>query len=51
MLQTVKKRDGRIVGYTEEKVKCALRKAMYETDKGVDEALIQKITDKVTMNE
>ncbi len=49
MIQTVKKRDGRIVGYNEEKIKAAIRKAMLTTEKGEDEALIQRITDKVGM--
>ena len=49
MIQTVKKRDGRIVGYNEEKIKAAIRKAMLTTEKGEDEALIQRITDKIGM--
>ncbi|MDE5653516.1 MAG: anaerobic ribonucleoside triphosphate reductase, partial [Muribaculaceae bacterium] len=47
MIQTVEKRDGRIVGYNEEKIKAAIRKAMLSTDTGEDESLIQKITDRV----
>ena len=47
MIQTVLKRDGRVVGFNEEKIKAAIRKAMLATDKGEDEALIQKITDKI----
>lgn len=43
MIQTVLKRDGRIVGYNEEKIKSAIRKAMLTTDLGEDEGLIQKI--------
>lgn len=43
MIQTVLKRDGRVVGYNEEKIKAAIRKAMLQTDLGEDEALIQKI--------
>ena len=50
MIQTVKKRDGRIVGYNEEKIKAAIRKAMLQTDKGEDEALIQRITDRISSN-
>ena len=46
MIQTVLKRDGRIVGYNEEKIKAAIRKAMLQTEKGEDESLIQKITDR-----
>lgn len=44
MIQTVIKRDGRIVGYNEEKIKAAIRKAMLQTEMGEDEALIQKIS-------
>ncbi|MDE6295770.1 MAG: anaerobic ribonucleoside-triphosphate reductase, partial [Muribaculaceae bacterium] len=47
MIQTVVKRDGRIVGYNEEKIKAAIRKAMLTTEMGEDEPLIQKITDRV----
>lgn len=47
MIQTVLKRDGRVVGYNEEKIKAAIRKAMLQTDLGEDEALIQKITDRI----
>lgn len=47
MIQTVLKRDGRIVGYNEEKIKAAIRKAMLQTEKGEDESLIQKITDRI----
>lgn len=48
MIQTVKKRDGRIVGYNEEKIKAAIRKAMLQTEKGEDEALIQIIVDRIS---
>jgi len=47
MIQTVIKRDGRIVGYNEEKIKAAIRKAMLATELGEDEALINKITDRI----
>ena len=50
MIQTVVKRDGRVVGYNEEKIKAAIRKAMLTTEMGEDEALIQKITDRVGMS-
>ncbi len=50
MIQTVVKRDGRIVGYNEEKIKAAIRKAMLTTDMGEDETLIQKITDRIGMS-
>ena len=47
MIQTVIKRDGRIVGYNEEKIRAAIRKAMLHTELGEDEALIHKITDHI----
>ncbi len=47
MIQTVLKRDGRVVGYNEEKIKAAIRKAMLQTPLGEDETLIQKITDRI----
>lgn len=47
MIQTVVKRDGRIVGYNEEKIKAAIRKAMLQTELGEDDSLIQKIAVKV----
>lgn len=47
MIQVVVKRDGRVVGYNEEKIKAAIRKAMFQTEKGEDEALIQRIADKI----
>lgn len=47
MIQTVIKRDGRVVGYNEEKIKAAIRKAMLQTELGEDEALIQKISDRI----
>lgn len=49
MIQTVVKRDGRIVGYNEEKIKAAIRKAMLQTERGEDEALIQKIADRISV--
>lgn len=50
MIQIVEKRDGRIVGYNEEKIKAAIRKAMLTTELGEDESLIQKISDRIGMN-
>ena len=47
MIQTVKKRDGRIVGFNEQKVMAAIRKAMLHTDKGEDERLLDQITDRI----
>lgn len=49
MIQIVEKRDGRIVGYNEEKIKAAIRKAMLSTELGEDESLIQKISDRIGM--
>ena len=45
MIQTVVKRDGRIVGFNEEKIKAAIRKAMMSTDTGEDDALLCQIAD------
>ena len=50
MIQTVVKRDGRIVGFNEEKIVTAIRKAMLHTDKGEDIHLIQQITDHVSFH-
>ena len=47
MIQTVLKRDGRVVGYNEEKIKAAIRKAMLATTAGEDEGLIQRIADRI----
>ena len=47
MIQTVVKRDGRIVGFNEQKIMAAIRKAMLHTDKGEDSKLIEQITDHV----
>ena len=47
MIQTVVKRDGRIVGFNEQKIMAAIRKAMMATDKGEDERLVGLITDHV----
>ena len=47
MIQVVVKRDGRIAGFNEEKIKAAIRKAMLQTEKGEDESLIQKIADRI----
>ena len=49
MIQTVVKRDGRIVGFNEQKISAAIRKAMLSTDEGDDEALIEQIADRITM--
>ena len=48
MIQTVVKRDGRIVGFNEQKIMAAIRKAMMHTDKGEDEHLLNVITDHIT---
>ncbi len=47
MIQTVVKRDGRIVGFNEEKIIAAIRKAMLHTEKGEDMSLIRQITDRI----
>jgi len=47
MIQTVVKRDGRIVGFNEQKIMAAVRKAMLHTEKGEDEKLIQQIADHI----
>ncbi len=47
MIQTVVKRDGRIVGFNEEKIIAAIRKAMLHTERGEDTALIRQITDRI----
>ena len=48
MIQTVVKRDGRIVGFNEEKIMAAIRKAMLHTEQGEDSTLIRRITDYVS---
>lgn len=47
MIQTVVKRDGRIVGFNEEKIATAIRKAMLHTSIGEDMQLIHQITDRI----
>ena len=49
MIQTVVKRDGRIVGFNEEKIATAIRKAMLHTEIGEDKRLISQITDYITL--
>jgi ribonucleoside-triphosphate reductase len=50
MIQTVIKRDGRVVGFNEEKIAAAIRKAMLQTELGEDEKLIAKICDRIAYN-
>jgi len=50
MIQTVLKRDGRIVGFNEEKIRAAIRKAMLTTDLGEDESLVCQIADHIALN-
>ena len=50
MIQTVLKRDGRTVGFNEQKIMAAIRKAMLQTEKGEDEQLIQRITDHIAFH-
>ena len=47
MIQTVVKRDGRIVGFNREKIAAAIRKAMLTTESGEDEVLVYKIVDRI----
>ena len=49
MIQTVVKRDGRIVGFNENKIGAAIRKAMLSTQQGEDGDLIVKITDRISI--
>ena len=48
MIQTVVKRDGRIVGFNEEKIASAIRKAMLHTDRGEDLSLVRQIADRIS---
>ena len=48
MIQTVIKRDGRIVGFNEEKIATAIRKAMLHTENGEDRELVRQITDHIS---
>ena len=50
MIQTVIKRDGRVVGFNKEKICAAIRRAMLHTEKGEDEALICKIADRIEVS-
>lgn len=47
MIQTVVKRDGRVVGFNEEKIITAIRKAMLQTDLGEDAGLVKRIADHI----
>lgn len=47
MIETVIKRDGRVVGFNEEKIAAAIRKAMLKTEAGEDEKLINRITNRI----
>lgn len=49
MIQTVVKRDGRIVGFNDLKIQAAIRKAMLHTDRGEDEQLIGRIADHIAL--
>jgi ribonucleoside-triphosphate reductase len=49
MIQTVVKRDGRIVGFNEEKIVAAIRKAMLRTEEGEDAQLVHQIADRIAM--
>ena len=47
MIQTVVKRDGRVVGFNEEKIIAAIRRAMLHTAQGEDMELASTIADRV----
>ncbi len=47
MIQTVVKRDGRVVGFNEEKIIAAIRRAMLHTDRGEDMELASTIADRI----
>jgi ribonucleoside-triphosphate reductase len=49
MIQTVEKRDGRIVGFNPQKIASAIRKAMLHTERGENADLIQEITDRISL--
>lgn len=49
MIQTVVKRDGRIVGFNEVKIESAIRKAMLTTDGGEDVSLLKSITERIAI--
>jgi len=49
MIQTVVKRDGRIVGFNEAKIASAIRKAMLTTEEGDDPQLISSIAERIAM--
>jgi ribonucleoside-triphosphate reductase len=49
MIQTVVKRDDRIVGFNDLKIQAAIRKAMLHTDRGEDEQLIGRIADHIAL--
>ena len=49
MIQTVVKRDGRIVGFNREKIAAAIRRAMLTTEAGEDEVLVYKIVDRIEL--
>ncbi|MDR1675319.1 MAG: anaerobic ribonucleoside triphosphate reductase [Tannerella sp.] len=50
MIQTVVKRDGRTVGFNEDKIMAAIRKAMLHTEAGEDTFLIRQITDRISFH-
>ena len=47
MIQTVVKRDGRVVGFNEEKIIAAIRRAMLHTAQGEDMELASTIADRI----
>ncbi|MGL5683953.1 MAG: anaerobic ribonucleoside triphosphate reductase [Marinifilaceae bacterium] len=47
MIQTVIKRDGRVVPFKSDKISTAIRKAMRHSEAGIDEELVTQITERV----
>lgn len=50
MIQQVLKRDGRTVDFNFTKIEEAIRKAMHQTEHGIDAVLAAQIADKITRN-
>lgn len=49
MIQTVVKRDGRIVGFNELKIESAIRKAMLSTEGGEDTSLLKSVSERIAI--
>ncbi|MEG0949868.1 MAG: ATP cone domain-containing protein, partial [Bacteroidales bacterium] len=50
MIQKVLKRDGRTVDFNFTKIEEAIRKAMHQTEHGIDAVLAAQVAEKVTRN-